>query len=92
MLLVENSSFNSLIVLAHGTYFCWIHRALHHKKLFRATHLHHHKSRTPTPYAAYNLSNHRSLLCPDVPANNQPGRDHLWSARGIHLHLAHDHP
>src|SRR3546814_14161106 len=31
-------------------------RALHHRRLFRATHLHHHKSRTPTAWAAYSFS------------------------------------
>jgi len=45
-----------IIILAHDAYFYWMHRALHHKKLFIATHLHHHKSRTPTPWAAYSFS------------------------------------
>ena len=45
-----------LVVLAHDAYFYWMHRALHHRKLFKATHLHHHKSRTPTPWAAYSFS------------------------------------
>src|SRR3546814_185960 len=44
------------ITLAHDTYFYWMHRALHHRRLFRATHLHHHKSRTPTSWAAYSFS------------------------------------
>lgn len=44
------------ITIAHDAYFYWMHRALHHRKLFRATHLHHHKSRTPTPWAAYSFS------------------------------------
>ncbi|MCP5396560.1 MAG: sterol desaturase family protein [Sphingomonadaceae bacterium] len=44
------------MVLLHDAYFYWMHRALHHKALFRATHLHHHKSRTPTPWAAYSFS------------------------------------
>ncbi|WP_427969728.1 sterol desaturase family protein [Altererythrobacter sp.] len=44
------------IALAHDTYFYWMHRALHTKRLFRATHLHHHKSRTPTSWAAYSFS------------------------------------
>lgn len=44
------------IIVAHDAYFYWMHRALHHKALFRATHLHHHKSRTPTPWAAYSFS------------------------------------
>ena len=46
----------ALIVLAHDAYFYWMHRGLHHKKLFIATHLHHHKSRTPTPWTAYSFS------------------------------------
>jgi len=44
------------ITLFHDAYFYWMHRALHHKRLFRATHLHHHKSRTPTAWAAYSFS------------------------------------
>lgn len=46
----------ALVVVAHDAYFYWMHRGLHHKKLFRVTHLHHHKSRTPTPWAAYSFS------------------------------------
>lgn len=46
----------AVIILAHDAYFYWMHRALHHKKLFRATHLHHHRSRTPTPWTAYSFS------------------------------------
>ncbi|MEM6493878.1 MAG: sterol desaturase family protein [Pseudomonadota bacterium] len=45
-----------IIVLAHDAYFYWAHRAMHSKLLFRATHLHHHKSRTPTPWTAYSFS------------------------------------
>ncbi|MFO6447514.1 sterol desaturase family protein [Erythrobacter sp. NE805] len=44
------------IILAHDAYFYWMHRAIHHKRLFRAWHMHHHKSRTPTPWAAYSFS------------------------------------
>ena len=46
----------ALMIVAHDAYFYWMHRALHHKRLFRATHLHHHKSRTPTPWTAYSFS------------------------------------
>jgi len=46
----------ALIIVIHDAYFYWIHRAMHTKRLFRATHLHHHKSRTPTPWAAYSFS------------------------------------
>lgn len=46
----------AVIIVAHDAYFYWMHRGLHHKRLFRLTHLHHHKSRTPTPWAAYSFS------------------------------------
>lgn len=46
----------ALIVITHDAYFYWIHRAMHTKRLFNATHLHHHKSRTPTPWTAYSFS------------------------------------
>ncbi|MEL7217420.1 MAG: sterol desaturase family protein, partial [Pseudomonadota bacterium] len=46
----------ALIVVVHDAYFYWIHRAMHTKRLFRLTHLHHHKSRTPTPWTAYSFS------------------------------------
>ena len=46
----------AVIVLAHDAYFYWAHRAMHSKALFKATHLHHHKSRTPTPFTAYSFS------------------------------------
>ena len=46
----------AVMVIAHDAYFYWMHRGLHHRKLFKATHLHHHKSRTPTPWAAYSFS------------------------------------
>lgn len=44
------------MVLLHDAYFYWMHRALHHRRLFRTMHLHHHLSRTPTPWAAYSFS------------------------------------
>lgn len=46
----------AVILLAHDAYFYWMHRTLHHKSLFRTTHMHHHKSRTPTPWTAYSFS------------------------------------
>jgi Delta7-sterol 5-desaturase len=41
------------ILLAHDAYFYWTHRAMHHRKLFRHFHREHHRSVTPTPFAAY---------------------------------------
>ncbi|MBU7578853.1 MAG: sterol desaturase family protein [Porphyrobacter sp.] len=44
------------MILAHDAYFYWMHRAIHHRRLFRIWHLHHHKSKAPTPWAAYSFS------------------------------------
>ncbi|MBD2842265.1 sterol desaturase family protein [Erythrobacter rubeus] len=52
----------ALIVVAHDAWFYWIHRAMHSKALFRATHLHHHKSRTPTPWTAYSFTTIEAVL------------------------------
>ncbi len=50
------------MILVHDAYFYWLHRAMHHPRLFRATHLHHHKSRTPTPWTAYSFSMWEAIL------------------------------
>jgi lathosterol oxidase len=43
------------IVVAHDAYFYWTHRLVHHPLLFRYLHAAHHKSRAPTPWAAYSF-------------------------------------
>lgn len=42
-----------LMFLMHDAYFYWTHRLMHHKRLFKAFHLVHHKSTNPSPWAAY---------------------------------------
>ena len=42
-----------LMLLMHDTYFYWVHRLMHHSRLFRLFHLVHHKSSNPSPWAAY---------------------------------------
>lgn len=42
-----------LMLLIHDTYFYWLHRLIHHKRLFRIFHLVHHQSTNPSPWAAY---------------------------------------
>jgi sterol desaturase/sphingolipid hydroxylase (fatty acid hydroxylase superfamily) len=44
------------IIIAHDAYFYWAHRFMHHPKLFKTFHLAHHKSVTPTPWAAYSFA------------------------------------
>jgi Delta7-sterol 5-desaturase len=40
-------------MLAHDAYFYWTHRILHWRPLFRLAHHVHHRSTSPTPWAAY---------------------------------------
>jgi len=42
-----------LLFLMHDTYFYWMHRLIHHPRLFRRVHLVHHRSVNPSPLAAY---------------------------------------
>jgi sterol desaturase/sphingolipid hydroxylase (fatty acid hydroxylase superfamily) len=42
-----------LMLIIHDTYFYWMHRLMHHPKLFTLFHLLHHKSVNPSPWAAY---------------------------------------
>src|SRR5262249_18816368 len=39
----------AFMLVAHDAYFYWMHRAMHHRRLFRLFHRHHHLSQTPTP-------------------------------------------
>ncbi|WP_081095169.1 sterol desaturase family protein [Blastomonas sp. CCH8-A3] len=44
------------IIIAHDAYFYWAHRLMHHPRLFRYFHRAHHRSITPTPWAAYSFA------------------------------------
>ena len=44
-----------LSLLVHDAYFYWMHRILHHKSLFKLTHLVHHKSTNPSPWTSYSF-------------------------------------
>lgn len=44
------------IILAHDAYFYWAHRLMHHRRLFKHFHRAHHRSTTPTPWAAYSFA------------------------------------
>ncbi|PUZ29373.1 sterol desaturase family protein [Chitinophaga parva] len=44
-----------LSMVIHDTYFYWMHRGLHHPKLFKLTHLVHHQSVNPSPWASYSF-------------------------------------
>jgi len=51
-----------VLILAHDAYFYWLHRAMHRRVLFRVAHHFHHRSRTPTPWAAYAFAPLEALL------------------------------
>ena len=44
------------IIVAHDAYFYWSHRAMHHPRLFKTFHRFHHRTITPTPWAAYSFA------------------------------------
>ncbi len=50
------------IIVAHDAYFYWTHRLMHHPRLFHFFHRTHHRSVTPTPFAAYAFSVPEALL------------------------------
>ena len=50
------------ILVAHDTYFYWIHRLMHHRYFFRRFHRTHHKSVTPTVFACYALDVPEAVL------------------------------
>ncbi len=54
--LVKDLALLAAMIIAHDAYFYWTHRALHHPLLYKRFHLAHHRSVTPTPFAAYSFS------------------------------------
>ncbi|WP_298708505.1 sterol desaturase family protein [Chitinophaga sp.] len=44
-----------LSLVIHDTYFYWMHRLMHHKKIFRFTHKVHHQSTNPSPWTSYSF-------------------------------------
>jgi lathosterol oxidase len=57
-LLLEFAAF----VLLHDAYFYWAHRGMHTRWWFLRVHRLHHRSRTPTPWAAYAFAPPEALL------------------------------
>lgn len=50
------------IIIVHDAYFYWSHRMMHDPKLFKTFHRLHHRSVTPTPFAAYAFSTPEALV------------------------------
>lgn len=51
-----------LMVVLHDAYFYWMHRLVHHPRLFRWVHLAHHRSHNPTPWASLAFDPLEALL------------------------------
>lgn len=51
-----------ILLLLHETYYYWIHRWMHHPKIFRHVHKVHHDSFSPTPWTAFSFHPWESLL------------------------------
>ncbi|MDT0687181.1 sterol desaturase family protein [Autumnicola psychrophila] len=51
-----------VILFIHETYYYWVHRWMHHPKIFRKVHKVHHDSLTPTPWTAFSFHPWESLL------------------------------
>lgn len=51
-----------LSLLVHDTYFYWMHRSLHHPKLYKHFHFVHHQSINPSPWASYSFHVVESIL------------------------------
>ncbi|MHA4810796.1 sterol desaturase family protein [Flavitalea flava] len=45
----------ALALIIHDTYFYWMHRLLHHPRLFKHAHLLHHRSTNPSPWTSYSF-------------------------------------
>ena len=51
-----------LIMLIHETYYYWVHRWMHHPKVFKRVHKVHHLSLTPTPWTAFSFHPYECIL------------------------------
>jgi sterol desaturase/sphingolipid hydroxylase (fatty acid hydroxylase superfamily) len=44
-----------VLIMIHDTYFYWMHRAIHHKSVYKYVHRVHHVSTNPTPWASFSF-------------------------------------
>ena len=56
MTLLGSAGMLALILVAHDAYFYWSHRMMHHPRLFKTFHRFHHRTITPTAWAAYSFA------------------------------------
>ena len=51
-----------ILMLIHETYYYWLHRAMHHPKIYKTVHKVHHLSLSPTPWTAFSFHPWESAL------------------------------
>ncbi len=51
-----------IYLLAHDTFYFWLHRGLHHKSVFGWAHRGHHLSRDPSPFASFSFDPAEAFL------------------------------
>lgn len=51
-----------LALILHDTYFYWMHRTVHHPKIYGRVHAVHHKSINPSPWASYSFHFYEAVL------------------------------
>ncbi|MDT0643497.1 sterol desaturase family protein [Zunongwangia sp. F363] len=52
----------AIILFLHETYYYWVHRWMHHPRVFRKVHKVHHDSFTPTPWTSFSFHPWESVL------------------------------
>jgi sterol desaturase/sphingolipid hydroxylase (fatty acid hydroxylase superfamily) len=52
----------AIYLALQDTYYYWLHRAMHHPRVYRWTHAGHHVSREPTPFASFSFDAAESAL------------------------------
>ena len=50
-----------LALILHDSYFYWMHRVVHHPKLFKSIHLTHHKSTNPSPWTSFSFHYYEAI-------------------------------
>ena len=61
------AAFVVALLLVHDTWFYWTHRLLHRPRFFRKWHRTHHKTVTPTPFAAYAFDWREAAVATGMP-------------------------
>ena len=51
-----------LMLVVHDAYFYWMHRLMHHPKLFSFFHVVHHRSTNPSPWAAFSFQPTEAII------------------------------